>query len=71
MIYFPGDEHFHIPELAHEPRSPPPRVVCVCGHEIWDGEAIRSRCVIPASGEALCRCKRWVGVPVAIRADLP
>lgn len=40
------------------------RVVCVCGHVIFDGEAIRSRCVKPAEGLALCRCKRWVEVPI-------
>lgn len=44
----------------------PGDVVCECGHTIWDGEAIRSRCVKPAEGVALCRCKRWVAVPIGL-----
>jgi len=43
---------------------PTPTVTCACGHVIFDGEAIRSRCVKPAEGVALCRCKRWIAVPV-------
>jgi len=44
-------------------------VVCQCGHRICDSEGvIRSRCVKIVEGIALCRCKRWVEVP--IRANL-
>ena len=40
-------------------------VVCECGHRICDSEGvIRSRCVKIHEGKALCRCKRWVEVPV-------
>ncbi|WP_120510973.1 hypothetical protein [Photobacterium salinisoli] len=40
-------------------------VVCECGHRICDSEGvIRSRCVKIGEGIALCRCKRWVSVPV-------
>ena len=42
----------------------PASVTCECGHVVFDGEAIRARCVKPAKGIALCRCKRWVGVPI-------
>ncbi len=38
------------------------RVVCECGHVIFDGEVIRARCVNVRTGEAKCRCKRWVPV---------
>lgn len=40
-------------------------VTCICGHRICDSEGIiRSRCVKLIEGEALCRCKRWVKVPI-------
>ncbi|MFP4615581.1 MAG: hypothetical protein ACLFRB_06865 [Thiohalorhabdus sp.] len=42
------------------------RVVCECGHVVYDGEVIRARCVHPESGTAKCRCKRWVAVPVGL-----
>ncbi|MGI9278184.1 MAG: hypothetical protein ACR2PX_00925 [Endozoicomonas sp.] len=39
-------------------------VTCTCGHKIFDGVVIRSRCVKVFEGKALCRCKVWVTVPV-------
>ncbi|WP_422134940.1 hypothetical protein [Endozoicomonas sp. ALD040] len=39
-------------------------VTCTCGHKIFDGEVIRSRCVKVFESKALCRCKKWVSVPV-------
>ena len=47
---------------------PPDAVSCKCGHRIFDGQVVRSRCVKPAEGIALCRCKEWVKVPVTLRA---
>lgn len=46
---------------------------CECRKIIFDGEAVRARAVrlVDEFGEpleqglALCRCKRWVSVPVA------
>jgi len=49
--------------LAHVSDAPDP-VRCKCGNKIFDGEAITSRCVKPAEGIALCKCKRWVPVPI-------
>ena len=37
-------------------------VTCVCGHLIFDGEVIRSRCVRPSDMKAKCRCKQWVSL---------
>ncbi len=48
--------------MCNDPRPEPMR--CDCGHRIFYGELIRSRCAKPADGLALCRCKRWVEVPV-------
>ena len=42
-----------------------PEVKCSCGHKIFDGEVIRSRCVKIHTAEALCRCKKWVKVELA------
>ena len=40
-------------------------VDCVCGHWICDSAGIiRSRCVKIHEGTALCRCKRWLKVPI-------
>lgn len=42
-------------------------VRCACGHQVFDGIVVRSRVVrFPPRGlaEAMCRCKRWVAVPV-------
>lgn len=42
-------------------------VQCVCGHRLFDGIVVRARVVrlLPRGGaEALCRCKRWQGVPM-------
>jgi len=50
--------------------GPRPEVRCDCGHHIFDGIVVRSRCVrlLPRGGaEALCRCKRWVKVPMEYR----
>lgn len=44
----------------------PEPVICTCGRVVFDGEAIKARCVKPAAGIALCRCKRWVPVPVGL-----
>lgn len=42
-----------------------PNIVrCTCGRIVYDGEVIRSRCVRVRTGEALCKCKRWVKVPL-------
>lgn len=54
----------HIDEIAPKQELVP--VHCDCGHTIFDGEAIRARCVKPAEGLALCRCKRWIDVPVQL-----
>jgi len=49
----------------HKPKTlPNDAVVCQCGFVIFDGEVIRSRAVKPKQGLALCRCKRWVQVPI-------
>ncbi|MCW8830558.1 MAG: hypothetical protein OQK32_03450 [Gammaproteobacteria bacterium] len=39
-------------------------VTCTCGHPIYDGEMLKSRCVDIHAGTALCRCKKWVEVPI-------
>lgn len=47
--------------------GPRASVRCDCRHEIFDGIVVRARCVrlLPRGGaEALCRCKRWVAVPL-------
>ena len=44
--------------------QPVETVTCICGHRIFDGEVVRSRCVKLHEGTALCRCKQWVSVPV-------
>ncbi|EJL6947023.1 hypothetical protein NMT39_000308 [Vibrio cholerae] len=63
----------HTPENAFQAalsgllNHPYPAVMCVCGHCIFTHSGvIRSRCVKVAEGVALCRCKRWVKVPVGI-----
>lgn len=38
-----------------------------CRHTIFTGMVIRSRCVDVLNGQALCKCKRWVRVPVMLR----
>ncbi|WP_038225768.1 hypothetical protein [Vibrio sp. ER1A] len=44
-------------------------VDCICGHRICDERGvIRSRCVKIHEGTALCRCKRWVEVPIGKKA---
>lgn len=50
--------------VAAVPSPAPAHVQCKCGHVIFDGEVIRSRCVKVLEAKALCRCKRWVAVPV-------
>lgn len=44
------------------------QVKCVCGNTVFDGEAIKSRCVKLGKNisYALCKCKRWVKVPVKL-----
>lgn len=47
--------------------GPRETVRCVCGHNLFDGIVVRSRIVrlLPRGGaDALCRCKRWVPVPL-------
>ena len=41
-------------------------VQCECGHKLFDGDSgvIRSRCVKVYEKKALCRCKKWVEVPL-------
>lgn len=46
------------------PEKRPASVICECGFKIFDGEVIRSRVVHLQRGEAKCRCKRWVQVPI-------
>ena len=43
-----------------------PVVKCICQHKIFDGLVIKSRVirVLPDGAEALCRCKKWVKVPL-------
>lgn len=49
----------------HKPRTlPPEAVICTCGYVLYDGEVIRTRVIKLHEQTALCRCKRWVGVPV-------
>lgn len=45
------------------------QVKCECGHVLYDGEAIKSRCVKPGKdlSYALCKCKRWVNVPICLK----
>lgn len=48
--------------------GPRASVRCLCGKVIFDGLVVKGRVVrIPPRGkaEALCRCKRWVMVPLA------
>ncbi|WP_120510969.1 hypothetical protein [Photobacterium salinisoli] len=53
--------------MYQELAGPYPAVVCECGHCIFTHQGvIRSRCVKVAEGVALCRCKRWVEVPVGM-----
>ena len=42
------------------------KVRCECGHVIFDGDVIKSRCVKVGinDSQALCRCKRWKTIPV-------
>jgi len=50
------------------PVGPMTPVVCECGHTVFDGLVIKSRVVrlLPrGGGEAKCRCKRWVPVPIS------
>lgn len=47
--------------------GPRPAVRCQCGHTLFDGVVVKSRVVrlFPLGGaEALCRCKRWITVPL-------
>lgn len=49
-------------------------VRCVCRRIMFDGQVVKARVVKVADDEgrplpqavALCKCKRWVAVPVAI-----
>jgi len=48
--------------------GPRQTVKCDCGHFVFDGIVVKSRVVrlLPRGGaEALCRCKRWVLVPLS------
>lgn len=48
--------------------GPREQVRCVCSHLIFDGLVVKSRVVrlLPRGGaEALCRCKRWLAVPLS------
>lgn len=53
------------------PRPPAPpvtdhrRVICdYCGKMLYDGQIIHGLCVDPHRHVVLCRCLRWVAVPV-------
>lgn len=35
-----------------------------CSRKIFDGQVIRARAVNVVDGTALCRCKKWVDVPI-------
>jgi len=37
-----------------------------CHRKIFDGKVIRARAVNVAEGTALCRCKKWVKVPISL-----
>lgn len=43
---------------------PPLEIKCRCGHLIFSNGLVYSKCVNAAEGEARCRCKRWIDVPV-------
>lgn len=58
-------------DRVRELESSRARVRCICGHDLFDGIVIKSRVVrvLPRGGaEALCRCKRWLPVPVTYQA---
>jgi hypothetical protein len=44
-------------------------VTCRCGHVIYDGDVIKSRCVkvLVMGAQALCKCKSWVVVPITYK----
>ena len=48
--------------------KPLENVKCECGRIVFDGEAIKSRCVKPGLtvSYALCKCKQWVKVPIKL-----
>lgn len=51
--------------LTPAPLRKPQPVICPhCGFTIFDGDAIRSRCVKPVEAVAKCRCKRFISVPI-------
>lgn len=37
-----------------------------CHRKIFDGQVIRARAVNVIDGTALCRCKKWVKVPITL-----
>jgi len=49
---------------SHPPRHHQAPIIHTCGHTLYDGQMIRSRCVNVRDGTALCRCKQWVAVPI-------
>ena len=63
----PTDPEFNA--MLHDLINVPYRaVVCSCGHCIFTHQGmIRSRCVNVGEGTALCRCKKWVKVPVGLK----
>jgi len=58
----------HTLTLGSAAREP---IECPCGWKIYDGEMVRSRCVNLRNGMALCRCKRWITVPISGRRAAP
>ena len=52
-----------------EPQPTPDTVECECGHTICLDGFIKSRCVNIHEGTALCRCKKWVSVPLQFKED--
>lgn len=64
LVSYQSDPSFEV-ELDALLNKPYKAVVCECGHVIFTHKGmIRSRCVDVRTGRALCRCKKWVKVPI-------
>lgn len=55
----------------HKPNKLPDTAVSCphCGYTLFDGEVVRSRVVKPLQGTALCKCKKWVPVPISYKSN--
>lgn len=60
-----GPEDIVIGTVTRNARGQVTSVTCLCQHRIFDGDVVRSRCVHLALRIALCKCRRWVQVPLA------